>query len=144
VLGSAASTRWQVYEVSGLWRLEPGAGAQGTVTLLHEAPSGAFRASVDSFGRIVFTNQNHLQRDQQSGDPKKGTDGVVLERFWLSFRPGEVRVCASCHGVSDKDHSSASFDQLKHPPAALAELLDHYLSQLRPPSVTRNAVRAPR
>jgi len=31
------------------------------------------------------------------------TDGagtpVVRERYWLTFQPGEVRVCAACHGV---------------------------------------------
>ncbi len=50
--------------VSGLWRLDP---ASGEVQLLHHAPSGAFRPTLDSFGRIVFTNWDHLQRDQQSG-----------------------------------------------------------------------------
>jgi cytochrome c553 len=78
------------------------------------------------------------------GDSKKGTDGVVLARFWLSFRPGEVRVCASCHGVSEKDQTGAAFDQLKNPPAALAELLDHYLNQLRPATAARSGTRAAR
>lgn len=50
--------------VSGLWRLDP---ASGDVQLLHHAPSGAFRPTVNSFGRIVFTNWDHLQRDQQAG-----------------------------------------------------------------------------
>lgn len=57
---------------SGLWRLDPAPKPEGAVTLLHHSPSGAFRPSIDSFGRIVFTNWDHLQRDQQSGDPQNG------------------------------------------------------------------------
>lgn len=29
---------------------------------------------------------------------------VVRERFWLTFRKGEIRVCSSCHGVNSRDH----------------------------------------
>jgi hypothetical protein len=50
--------------ISGLWRLDP---ASGQTSLLNHAPSGSFRPSIDSFGRIVFTNWDHLQRDQQVG-----------------------------------------------------------------------------
>jgi hypothetical protein len=57
---------------TGIWRLDPSVGAQGHVTQLHHAPSGAFRPQIDSFGRIIFTNWDHLQRDQQSGDPQQG------------------------------------------------------------------------
>ncbi|MES2974131.1 MAG: hypothetical protein V4757_11020 [Pseudomonadota bacterium] len=69
--------------VSGIWKLDP---ATGAVTLLHHAPSGAFRPVVDSFGRVVFTNWDHLQRDQQVGDPFYGlfnfrdeSAGAVME-----------------------------------------------------------------
>lgn len=30
-------------------------------------------------------------------------EGVVRERYWLSFQPGEIRTCASCHGVNKVD-----------------------------------------
>lgn len=36
------------------------------------------------------------QTTDDDGDP------VVRERYWLTFQPGEVRVCASCHGVNDR------------------------------------------
>jgi hypothetical protein len=26
---------------------------------------------------------------------------VVRERYWVTFQPGEIRVCASCHGTND-------------------------------------------
>jgi hypothetical protein len=49
--------------VTGLWRLQP---ASGRLELLHFAASGSFSPIVDSFGRIVFTRWDHLQRDQQN------------------------------------------------------------------------------
>jgi hypothetical protein len=30
-------------------------------------------------------------------------DSVVKERYWISFRPGEVRTCANCHGINAVD-----------------------------------------
>lgn len=49
--------------VTGLWRLDPESGA---LHLLNHAPSGAFTPSIDSFGRVIFTRWDHLQRDQQA------------------------------------------------------------------------------
>lgn len=60
------------------------------------------------------------------------TDGagtpVVRERLWVTFQPGEVRVCASCHGLNN-------VDQAGHPapantPDALVQLLQDWKSQL--------------
>lgn len=48
---------------TGLWSLDP---ASGDLRLLDHAPSGAFRPIVDSFGRVVYTRWDHLQRDQQA------------------------------------------------------------------------------
>jgi len=47
--------------VSGLWHLDP---ATGGLRMLNHAPSGDFTPSVDSFGRVIFTQWDHLQRDQ--------------------------------------------------------------------------------
>lgn len=49
--------------VSGLWRLDP---ASGDLKLLDHSPSGNFDPMVDSFGRLLFTRWDHLQRDQQA------------------------------------------------------------------------------
>lgn len=53
------------------------------------------------------------------------TDGsgapVVRERNWLTFQPGEIRVCASCHGLSELDQ--AGHTAPANPPQALANLL---------------------
>ena len=49
--------------VSGLWSLDP---VSGSLQLLNHAPSGDFTPIIDSYGRIVFTQWDHLQRDQQA------------------------------------------------------------------------------
>ncbi|GGJ31841.1 hypothetical protein [Deinococcus roseus] len=49
--------------VSGLWSLDP---ANGSLKLLNHAPSGDFTPTIDSYGRVIFTQWDHLQRDQQA------------------------------------------------------------------------------
>ena len=48
---------------TGLWKLNPTTGA---LSLLQHSPSGSFDPIVDSFGRVVFSRWDHLQRDQQA------------------------------------------------------------------------------
>jgi hypothetical protein len=57
--------------VTGLWSLEPNSG---NLKLLNHAPSGNFTPIVDSFGRVVFTQWDHLQRDQQADADRAGGD----------------------------------------------------------------------
>jgi hypothetical protein len=50
--------------------------------------------------------------------------GVVRERYWLTFAPGEIRSCTSCHGIN-------LTDQAQHPtptntPLALITLLNYW------------------
>ena len=49
--------------VSGLWALDPTDAT--SLKILHHAPSGAFYPFVDSAGRVIFTNWDHLSRDTQ-------------------------------------------------------------------------------
>ncbi|MCA9728614.1 MAG: hypothetical protein KC729_13075, partial [Candidatus Eisenbacteria bacterium] len=49
--------------VSGIWSLDP---ATGDLFLVEHSPSGSFSLELDSFGRLVFTRWDHLQRDQQA------------------------------------------------------------------------------
>jgi Hydrazine synthase alpha subunit middle domain len=62
------------------------------------------------------------------------TDGtgtpVVRERYWLTFQPGEVRVCAACHGVNTKDQLGATAPQ--NAPEALRGLLKAWKSTQQP------------
>ncbi len=49
--------------VTGLWSLDP---ATGDLFNLNHTPSGAFTPTIDSFGRVIFTRWDHLQRDQEA------------------------------------------------------------------------------
>jgi hypothetical protein len=55
---------------TGLWSLDP---ASGDLRLLNHAPSGDFTPTIDSFGRVIFTQWDHLQRDQQADADAMGT-----------------------------------------------------------------------
>ncbi len=58
--------------VTGIWRLAP---ATGDLRLLNHAPSGDFTPTIDSFGRLIFTQWDHLQRDQQADTDALQGDG---------------------------------------------------------------------
>ena len=49
---------------------------------------------------------------------------VVRERYWVTFQPGEVRVCASCHGLNERDQAGRSTPV--NPPKALVDLLERW------------------
>ncbi|HEY0372765.1 MAG TPA: hypothetical protein VGD79_12225 [Thermoanaerobaculia bacterium] len=51
--------------VTGLWSLNE---LTGELKMLNHSPSGVFSPFVDSYGRVVFTRWDHLQRDQQADD----------------------------------------------------------------------------
>ena len=53
--------------VSGLWSLDP---ATGDLFMMNHAPSGDFTPILDSYGRVIFTQWDHLQRDQQADADK--------------------------------------------------------------------------
>ena len=55
---------------TGIWKLDRSTNA---LTLLEHAVSGSFHASIDSFGRVIFTRWDHLQQDQQAENPDYGT-----------------------------------------------------------------------
>ena len=46
---------------------------------------------------------------------------VVRERYWLTFQPGEIRVCASCHGLNSSDQAGHAVPV--NSPEALRNLL---------------------
>ena len=55
---------------------------------------------------------------------------VVRERYWLTMQPGEVRVCASCHGVNTKDQANQPAPS--NAPQALRTLLSYWAQHLEP------------
>jgi len=50
--------------------------------------------------------------------------GVVRERYWLTFQPGEIRTCASCHGINTIDQ--AGQPPPTNTPVALVRLLNYW------------------
>jgi hypothetical protein len=57
--------------VSGLWKLN---AATNTLQILHHSPSGAFSATVDSAGRLIFVNWDHLSRDIEAMTDERDSD----------------------------------------------------------------------
>jgi hypothetical protein len=60
--------------------------------------------------------------------------GVVRERYWLTFQPGEIRTCTSCHGLNTSDQANQPVPT--NTPAALVSLLNYWKTN----GVTRPAV----
>jgi len=50
--------------------------------------------------------------------------GVVRERYWLTFAPGEIRSCTSCHGINLTDQAQHSTPT--NTPLALITLLNYW------------------
>ena len=50
--------------------------------------------------------------------------GVVRERYWLTFAPGEIRTCTSCHGINTADQSGHATPT--NTPLALISLLNYW------------------
>jgi hypothetical protein len=49
---------------------------------------------------------------------------VVRERYWVTFQPGEIRLCTSCHGLNERDQAGNATPT--NPPKALLELLGRW------------------
>src|SRR4051812_2042451 len=62
--------------VSGLWKLD---AAANVLQLLHHAPSGAFSPTVDSAGRLIFVNWDHLSRDIEAVTDERDSDSTYGE-----------------------------------------------------------------
>ncbi len=80
-------------------------------------PGGSVKISPDGSSAAFVPARRALawQTTDAAGNP------VVRERFWLTMQPGEVRVCASCHGTNTKDQAGAGAPTNK--PEALRDLL---------------------
>jgi len=52
---------------------------------------------------------------------------VVRERYWITFAPGEVRTCASCHGLNKLSHNN--LPEPTNKPEAFRQLLNTWKTQ---------------
>jgi Hydrazine synthase alpha subunit middle domain len=120
--------------VSGLWSLEP---TTGDLKLLNHAPSGNFTPIIDSFGRVVFTQWDHLKRDQQADADKYagGNNGTfnyaseAVNAARLSSRTEvfpEPRVPQETAGTNLNEHDfNQFFPWTIHEDGAEGETLNH-------------------
>ena len=49
---------------TGIWSMDPTQSAPGNLVMLAHMPSGAFSPFIDSFGRLLFVQWDHLTRDR--------------------------------------------------------------------------------
>lgn len=90
-------------------------------------PSGSVQIGDDGSAAAIVPSRRALTWQLTDS----GGDAVVRERYWLSFKPGEVRVCASCHGLTDVDQLGQT--QPTNVPEALTQLLTQWRTN-PPPS----------
>jgi hypothetical protein len=84
------------------------------------APAGSVRIANDGSIAALIPAQRAMSWQMTDG----GGTPVVRERYWVSFQPGEIRTCTSCHGLNTKDQAGNGTPQNK--PEALRELLKYW------------------
>ena len=108
---------------------DPAPGRRVIAQIMHDAdganppstgPEGSVRLGTD--GSMAALVPAHRAMSWQMLAPDH--EPVVRERYWITFQPGEVRVCASCHGQSSSDQAGQG--PPTNPPQALALLLQHW------------------
>lgn len=68
---------------TGLWSLNP---STGNLFMMNHAPSGNFSPMIDSFGRVLFVQWDHLQQDQMADTDRKDVrDGDSLTYGTFNF-----------------------------------------------------------
>jgi hypothetical protein len=86
-------------------------------------PQGGVQIALD--GSVAAFVPARRAMSWQLNDPNH--NGVVRERYWLTFQPGEVRLCPSCHGINSK--SQLNQNPPTNTPAALTALLQFWKGQ---------------
>jgi hypothetical protein len=65
------------------------------------APPGSVAIAAD--GSMAALVPAHRAMTWQLTSPAGAP--VVRERYWLTFQPGEIRICTSCHGLNTEDQA---------------------------------------
>jgi hypothetical protein len=86
-------------------------------------PSGSVEIGTDGSMAALVPARRALswQLTDEAGNP------VVNERYWISFQPGEIRTCTTCHGLNEENQ--AGLTEPTNTPEALVTLLDHLQAQ---------------
>ncbi len=99
---------------------QPARGTVGQNAPNTTGPTGSVKIAADGSTAAFVPARRALT--WQTTDT--GGNAVVRERLWVTFQPGEVRVCASCHGVNQTDQAGQGAPVNK--PEALRTLLRHW------------------
>ncbi len=83
------------------------------------APPGSVQIAPDGSMAALVPARRALS--WQLTDPEG--NAVVRERYWITFQPGEIRTCTSCHGLNTADQAGNAEPQ--NPPEALRKLILH-------------------
>ena len=83
----------------------------------------------------TLEKEPYWQLTDDEGNP------VVRERYWLTFQPGEIRVCGSCHGLSGLDQAGDTAPE--NAPQALLALLNDWKQEEPVPPVPDNFLYLP-
>jgi hypothetical protein len=83
-------------------------------------PAGSVKIASDGSTAALVPARRALT--WQSTDP--AGNAIVRERNWITFQAGEIRTCASCHGVNTANQ--AGFATPLNKPQALRELLNYW------------------
>jgi hypothetical protein len=93
-------------------------------------PQGSVRIFPDG-SLAAFVPSRRALSWQMTDTSKKG---IVRERFWLTFQPGEIATCNSCHGLN-------TGDQLNRPkPTNVPLALTSLLNVIKPSVIFANEV----
>ncbi len=84
------------------------------------APAGSVKLAPDG-SSAAFVPARRAMTWQLTDTTGKA---VVRERNWISFQPGEIRTCASCHGLNTKDQAGGL--QPINKPEALRTLMKYW------------------
>jgi hypothetical protein len=112
------------YKTAGV--ADPSVGRRVTARVLHDDKGENLATQVPGSAKIapedgstaMFVPAGRALTWQLTDSEGKA---VVRERYWLTFRAGEIRSCANCHGNNTADQLGRP--TLTNPPSALRELL---------------------
>jgi Hydrazine synthase alpha subunit middle domain len=123
-------SHYQIFQADQTRGYEGKEGRRAIATPLHDpkaknmenlsGPAGSVKIAADGSTAALVPARRALtwQTTDAAGE------AIVRERVWITFQPGEVRVCASCHGVNKKDQ--AGNPPPVNPPEALRTLLKYW------------------
>lgn len=135
-------SHWQFMQADQLRGLggtsTPRAGRRVIAQVMHDAK--AVNAPSGVPGAVAIAPDGSAAalvpaRRAMSWQLTNGTTPVVRERYWLTFQPGEIRVCAACHGINEKSQTGLS--EPTNPPEGLRQLLRLWKASLKPSDADR-------